>query len=74
MPKVDEKKAFEKYIGATKKVVPLNRFYKKIAKKYGCRFVDTSKLKTGIDGVHLDKESHFLLAKLFFREIKKIKI
>jgi len=70
LPPIDEKKAFEKYIGATKKVVPLNKLYKKIANKYGCQFIDTGKLSPGPDGVHLTKESYIKLAKMLYKKVK----
>lgn len=74
LPPVDEKKAFLKYIGATKKIAPLNKHYEYIAKKYGCQFIDTSKLLAGPDGVHLTKGSHIKLAEMVYRKIKAIKL
>jgi lysophospholipase L1-like esterase len=63
----------QKYKGATKKFVRVNEFYKKIANKKKCLFVDAGKLKPGPDGVHMKKESHIELARLVYKEIKKIK-
>ena len=61
-----------KYIGANKKSKELNNIYKSIADKYNCYFLDNNEFKTGIDGVHLTKESHEKLAKLLEKKIKEI--
>lgn len=42
------------------------------AEKYNCYFLDNNGLKTGIDGVHLTKESHKRLAEELKEEISKI--
>lgn len=51
-----------KYEGATLKSQQLNDVYKNLSIKYNCLFIDNKGLKTGIDGVHLNEESHKLLA------------
>lgn len=63
-----------KYAGASAKSKELNSIYKEIAEKYNCYFLDNSKLETGIDGVHLTKESHKLLAELLEKKIREIYI
>lgn len=65
-------KANNKYIGASKKSEELNEIYKEIAKKYNCYFLSNNGLETGIDGVHLTKESHKKLAEELKEEISKI--
>lgn len=52
----------DKYKGASSKSKELNNIYKNIAEKYNCYFLSNKDLETGIDGVHLTKESHKLLA------------
>lgn len=75
-PIVNEKtpycRANDKYLGATKKSAELDAIYREIAEKYKCNFVSNQGLETGIDGVHLTKESHQKLAKKLSRELKKI--
>lgn len=61
-----------KYIGASKKSEELNDIYKSIAEKYNCYFLCNEGLKTGIDGIHLTKESHNKLANILNNEIRKI--
>ena len=61
-----------KYIGASKKSEELNDIYKVIAEKYNCYFLCNEGLKTGIDGIHLTKESHNKLANILNNEIRKI--
>jgi len=65
-------KAGNKYIGATRKSKDLNAIYENIAEKYNCYFLSNDGLLTGIDGVHLTKESHKKLAELLERKIKTI--
>lgn len=61
-----------KYTGATKKSEELNDIYKNIAEKYNCYFLSNQGLETGIDGVHLTKESHQKLAERLKEEISHI--
>lgn len=65
-------KANNKYVNATLKSKELNTIYKKLAKKYDCFFLGNEELTTGIDGVHLTKESHQKLAELLNIKIKEI--
>lgn len=61
-----------KYLGAAKKSEELNDIYKAIAEKYNCYFLSNEGLETGVDGVHLTKESHNELANRLEKEINKI--
>lgn len=61
-----------KYLGANQKSKDLNLIYENIAKKYNCYFLSNDGLITGIDGVHLTKESHKKLAELLEFQIRKI--
>lgn len=61
-----------KYEGAFEKSLKFNEIYGKIAENNNCYFVDNNKLETGIDGVHLTKESHKLLAEKLYEVILKI--
>lgn len=65
-------KANNKYLGATQKSKELNDIYKDIAEKYNCYFLDNQGLETGIDGVHLTKESHKKLAEKLEDKINHI--
>lgn len=61
-----------KYAGASTKSKELNEIYKDIAERYKCYFLSNQGLETGIDGVHLTKESHKRLANMLEVEIRKI--
>lgn len=61
-----------KYVGAEEKAKELNEMYKNIAEKYNCYFLSNEGLETGIDGVHLTKESHRQLAKSLEVKIREI--
>lgn len=75
-PIVNEKqdycKANDKYSGATQKSKELNDIYKNIAERYNCEFLSNQGLETGIDGVHLTKESHKKLAEMLKDKINNI--
>ena len=60
------------FLGALQKSKELNDIYKNIAKKYNCYFLSNQGLETGIDGVHLTKESHMKLAKMLEEKINQI--
>jgi lysophospholipase L1-like esterase len=60
------------YLGASKKAEEVDEIYKEIAKKYNCNFLSTRSLETGIDGVHITKESHQKLAEALNLEIRRI--
>lgn len=62
----------DKYLGAMQKSKELNLIYKNIAKKYDCYFLGNEELTTGIDGVHLTKESHRKLAEMLNIKIREI--
>ncbi len=74
-PLVDENTDYckKKYEGAYIKSKDLNNIYKQIADKYNCYFVNNEDLTTGIDGVHLDKESHRKLARKLCESIRGVK-
>lgn len=65
-------KAGGKYVGAGSKAKELNNIYKNIAEKYNCYFLSNEGLETGIDGVHLTKESHKKLAEKLENKIREI--
>ena len=65
-------KSNNKYLEATQKSIELDRIYKAIADKYNCYFLSNEGLTTGVDGVHMTKESHKLLAKRIKEMIKGI--
>ena len=54
--------------------VELKDYYKKLAKKYGCHFLDASKYVefSRIDSLHLTAEAHGELAEIFSKCILKI--
>ena len=61
-----------KYEGAFKKSLRFNEIYSKIAKTNNAYFVDNDLLTVGIDGVHLTKESHKVLAEKIYKKIVEI--
>ena len=61
-----------KYKNATEKSKKLNKIYEEIANKNNCYFVSNKKLEVGIDGVHLTKASHKLLARILKEKIEEI--
>ena len=65
-------RAKEIYKGAEEKSKKLNAIYQAIAEKYGCAFLSNESLETGIDGVHLTKESHQKLAEILVERIKEV--
>ena len=65
-------KANDKYVGASQKSKELNYIYKDIAERYNCYFLSNQGLETGIDGVHLTKESHKKLAEMLKDKINNI--
>lgn len=61
-----------KYEGALEKSMKFNEVYMKIAKENNCYFIDNKSLTTGIDKVHLTKESHTILAEKIYNKIMEI--
>lgn len=61
-----------KYEGALEKSMKFNEVYMKIAKENNCYFIDNKSLNTGIDKVHLTKESHTMLAEKIYNKIMEI--
>ena len=65
-------KEWNNFVGAYKKSVELNDVYKSIAKKYDCYFLSNKELETGIDGIHLTKESHKIVSEKLEKFIRGI--
>lgn len=75
-PVVDEEKpeckSWNNFVGAYNKSIKLKDVYKNIAKRNNCYFISNEELSTGIDGIHLTKESHLKLSEKLERFIKDI--
>ncbi len=61
----------DKYKGAGKKGQELNKLYKAYCRTKNIVYIDNNDLETGVDGVHLTKESHKKLSKRLAKEINK---
>lgn len=61
-----------KYVGASAKSEQLNILMKEYSYKYNILYIDNTDLETGVDGVHLTKESHQILADKLCAIIKQI--
>lgn len=61
-----------KYEGALEKSMKFNDIYMKIAQGNNCYFIDNNFLNTGIDKVHLTKESHVILAEKIYTKVMEI--
>lgn len=61
-----------KYLGARSKSEELNRLMKEYCEKENICFIDNSDLETGIDGVHITKESHNILANKIYEIISNL--
>ncbi len=61
-------KRYNDFEGSEKKSQDLGKFYKEVAERNDCEFIDLSHhIKSSeIDGVHLDKDSHEKIAHLMF--------
>ncbi len=64
-------KADNKYVGASGRSAELDNIYKDIAERNDCYFLSNVGLETGVDGVHLSKESHRRLAEMLEIVIKE---
>lgn len=64
----------EMFTGAREKSQLLGKHYRQVAIEYGCPFIDAAELITSspADGIHLEKESHKILAREFSGVIRKI--
>ena len=75
-PIVDEDKelcaAWNNFVGAYEKSIKLDKIYSDIAKRNKCFYLSNEGFKTGIDGIHLTKESHALLSEKLYDIIKGI--
>ena len=60
--------------GAEEKSKQLARYYKEVANKHGCKFIDIAQYvqPSKIDGCHLDKEAHKKIAEVLFSKLKKL--
>lgn len=65
-------KEWNNFVGAYQKSVKLKDVYKRIAKKYKCYFISNEELSVGIDGIHLTKKSHKILATKLFNFLEDI--
>ncbi len=63
-----------KYVGAQLKSAQLNILMKEYCNKENVCYIDNTDLQTGIDGVHLTKESHKILADKVYENIKKLNL
>lgn len=61
-----------KYEGAFEKSLKFNEIYSEIAKNNNCYFVNNDSLATGIDGIHLTKEGHKVLAEKIYKKVVEI--
>lgn len=61
-----------KYVGAREKSIKLNDLIKKYCEEKNICYIDNTELETGIDGVHLTKESHMVLANKLYTTIKEM--
>ena len=75
-PVVDEEKelckAWNNFVGAYEKSIKLDVIYKSIAKRNSCYYISNDGFETGIDGIHLTKDSHELVAYKLYSLIKEI--
>ena len=60
------------YLNGTAISKQFNNIYKTIADNNKCYFLSNDGLAPGIDGIHLDKENHKLLAEKIYKEIERI--
>ena len=60
------------YEGSFEKSKMFNKIYSDIAIRNNCYFIDNNFLITGIDKVHLNKESHLILANKVYEKIMEI--
>ena len=71
-PPIVAQESKQEYKCAHEKSLKFSEIYGKIAQDNNCCFVNNDDLTTGIDGLHLTKESHELLANKIFEEIMKL--
>ncbi len=71
-PPIDISKDYAKqrYWNVWWKVEQVSNWIKELANKYWCKFIDTSDLETWPDWVHLNDESHVLLAERIAKSIE----
>lgn len=71
-PPIVDKNCKIEYEGAHEKSLRFNEIYGRIAQNNNCNFIKNDGLTTGVDGLHLTKESHKILADKIYKEILKI--
>lgn len=54
------------------KSIECEKYYKEIARRNNCHYLSALDLETGIDGVHLTKDSHAKLAERVYEKVKAI--
>ena len=69
-PAIDGKELIENGVNVYQESLNFNKEYQEVAKKNGCIFVDNEGLSTGSDKIHLDINSHRLLANKLYQAIK----
>ncbi|ORC31184.1 hydrolase [Marispirochaeta aestuarii] len=64
----------EMFAGAREKSLLLGRHYRQVSLERGCHFLDAAELieSSPVDGIHLEKESHGILAEAFVQKIGQI--
>jgi lysophospholipase L1-like esterase len=69
----DDLETLETFIGAVKKSRELAKHFQRVALQQECYFFDAATVSEAspIDGVHLDRNNHKLLADGIFKEIKR---
>jgi lysophospholipase L1-like esterase len=64
------------WLGAHEKCAQLKAHYERIAKQYGCHFVNSQEVLTvsdlGRDGLHLARSGHGKLAKLVLKKVMEV--
>ena len=62
----------DNFFGSKEKAIRYNFLLEKYCNENNIPFIDNSDLETGIDGLHLTKESHTKLAEKLFNLIIKL--
>ena len=64
------------FIGAEKKSLDLGKYYKAVAEKFDCEYIDTSDyiVSSNIDGIHLEASEHKKLGIAVAEKIKSMNL
>jgi len=64
----------EMFQGAETKSKKFSQHYRRVAKEYGCHFLDTAKIivSSDLDGIHLEKDEHQKLGKAAAHAVRDI--